>query len=54
VMAALNITHDLLRARKGNSHARDAAPIDGEAARRRIQAMQTAIDQLMAGQEKLF
>jgi cell division protein ZapA len=54
VMAALNITHDLLRARKGNSRARDAAPIDGEAARRRIQAMQTAIDQLMAGQEKLF
>jgi cell division protein ZapA len=54
VMAALNITHDLLRARKANSHARDGAPIDGEAARRRIQAMQTAIDQLMAGQEKLF
>jgi cell division protein ZapA len=54
LMAALNITHDLLRARKGNSPSRDSTTIDGDAARRRIQAMQAAIDQMMAGQEKLF
>jgi cell division protein ZapA len=54
LMAALNIAHELLRARKANSPARDGAPIDGDAARRRIQAMQAAIDQMMAGQEKLF
>ena len=56
VMAALNIAHDLLRARRGARA--DAAvgetPIDGDAARRRIQAMQAVIDQTMAGQEKLF
>jgi cell division protein ZapA len=57
VMAALNIAHDLLRERRA---ARDGAPppadgaIDGEALRRRIQAMQTAIDQTLAGQEMLF
>lgn len=56
VMAALNIAHDLLRAKRGARA--DAAvgetPIDGDAARRRIQAMQAVIDQTMAGQEKLF
>ena len=56
VMAALNIAHDLLRVRRA---ARTDAPvgdtpIDGDAARRRIQAMQAIIDQTMAGQEKLF
>jgi hypothetical protein len=30
------------------------AAIDGEAARCRISAMQAAIDQTLAGQEKLF
>lgn len=63
VMAALNIAHDLLRERRGASGV-DGAPaaelpaagaaIDGDAARRRIQAMQVAIDQTLAGQEKLF
>ena len=56
VMAALNIAHDLLRTKR--SARADAAvgetPIDGDAARRRIQAMQAVIDQTMAGQEKLF
>jgi len=56
VMAALNIAHDLLRARRAPRA--DAAagdtPIDGDAARRRIEAMQAVIDQTMAGQEKLF
>ncbi|HEY1325853.1 MAG TPA: cell division protein ZapA [Casimicrobiaceae bacterium] len=54
VMAALNIAHELLRARKANSPARGDGAIDGDGARRRIQAMQAAIDQMMAGQEKLF
>jgi cell division protein ZapA len=53
VMAALNIAHDLLRARKSAAPAR-ADGVDADAVRRRIQAMQTAIDQTMAGQEKLF
>ena len=67
VMAALNIANELLRERKvaksataGTSAA--LAPgiaaaggaIDDDAARRRIRAMQAAIDQALAGQEKLF
>jgi cell division protein ZapA len=57
VMAALNIAHDLLRERRA---AQSAAPgavgdaIDGDALRRRIQAMRSAIDQTLAGQEKLI
>ena len=61
VMAALNIAHELLRERRSGSAVDGAAElpaagaaIDGEAARRRIQAMQVAIDQTLAGQEKLF
>jgi cell division protein ZapA len=61
VMAALNLANELLRVRRGaRADARSAdsgvgeAPIDGDATRRRIQAMQAAIDQMMAGQEKLF
>lgn len=57
VMAALNITHDLLRERQVNRAAVPSAPastIDDDGARRRIQAMQAAIDQTLAGQEKLF
>ncbi|HSV17305.1 MAG TPA: cell division protein ZapA [Casimicrobiaceae bacterium] len=56
VMAALNITHDLLRERRiaRTDAPVGQAPIDGEAARRRIQAMQAVIDQTMAGQDKLF
>jgi cell division protein ZapA len=57
VMAALNIAHDLLRERR-RSRAPGADPmesaIDGDAARRRIQAMQSAIEQTLAGQENLF
>ena len=56
VMAALNIANDLLRERRsprdGNASASGA--VDGEAVRRRIQAMQSAIEQTLAGQEKLF
>ena len=56
VMAALNLAHDLLRAKRGAraEAAVGETPIDGDAARRRIQAMQAVIDQTMAGQEKLF
>jgi cell division protein ZapA len=59
VMAALNITNDLLRERKkpGTSAplaASSSDNVDASAARRRIQSMHAAIDQIMAGQEKLF
>jgi cell division protein ZapA len=59
VMAALNITHELLRERQTNGMAlqtpmTSANAIDDDGARRRIQAMQSAIDQTLAGQEKLF
>ena len=58
VMTALNFAHELLRERRaagavGAAPAASAA-IDGESARRRIQSMQTAIDQALAGQDKLF
>ena len=57
VMAALNIAHELLRARPqagapnvapGKAH----AAIDDTAARRRIGAMQSAIDEALAGAER--
>ena len=56
VMAALNIAHDLLRAKRNarSEAAGGESSIDGAAARRRIQSMQAVIDQTMAGQEKLF
>jgi cell division protein ZapA len=64
VMAALNIANELLRERKAPPAAASAATagpqastsvgVDEDAARRRIQAMQAAIDQALAGQEKLF
>ncbi len=53
VMAALNLANELLRERRARV-AEPPASIDGEASRRRIVAMQTAIDQVLAGQEKLF
>jgi cell division protein ZapA len=51
VMAALNIAHELLRARSG---ALATGDFDSAAIQRRISAMQTAIDRAMAEQEKLF
>ena len=59
VMAALNLANELLRERKAPAPqapvARAAAGgVDGAETRRRIIAMQTAIDQTMAGQEKLL
>ena len=52
VMAALNIANELLRERKTGAAA--SLDIDGAVARRRIQSMHAAIDQALAGQEKLF
>jgi len=57
VMAALNITNELLRerretpARRGGS---GAASVDAPDAQRRIKAMQAAIDKALAPQERLF
>ncbi len=59
VMAALNIANDLLRERKAMARptaprAPDAESVDDKIVQRRIQAMHAAIDQALAGQEKLF
>jgi cell division protein ZapA len=59
VMAALNLATELLRERRTPTAAAGAsraasAGIDGSEARRKIIAMQAAIDQTMAGQEKLL
>ena len=54
VMAALNIANDLLRERRTPRTTGPGGAIDGDAVRRRIQSMQAAIEQTLAGQEKLF
>jgi cell division protein ZapA len=57
VMAALNIAHDLLRERKSagtGAGSGATSAVDGDTVRRRIHAMQSAIEQTLAGQEKLF
>ena len=59
VMAALNIANELLRERKAPPSVPQivqapSGELDASAARRRIQSMQAAIDQALAGQEKLF
>jgi len=58
VMAALNLAHEFQRARMqpmaGTDSAAPAARIDPAAVRRRIANMHSAIDQVMASQEKLF
>ena len=65
VMAALNITHELLRGQRAGDKpaARAQAPaaatsthgdVDAAPVQRRIRDMHAAIDQLMAGQDKLF
>jgi len=60
LMAALNIAHELLRARQHASAAADApasssAPVvvDDTSARRRIHHMQSAIEQLLADSESM-
>ena len=59
VMAALNLANELLRERKAPPALAPAprasgAAVDNAEARRRIVAMQVAIDHTMAGQEKLL
>ena len=54
VMAALNIAHELLQAKAGHVGAATAASFDSAGVRRRISAMQSAIDRAMADQDKLF
>ena len=54
VMAALNIAHELLRAKSGAPAPSGAVAFDSASLQRRISAMQTAIDRAMAEQDKLF
>ncbi len=54
VMAALNIAHEFLRERRTAGAKPNGDTVDADAAQRRIRSMQSAIDQLMAGQDKLF
>jgi len=54
VMAALNIAHELLRARAGAPPPSGGSSFDSASVQRRISAMQTAIDRAMAEQDKLF
>ena len=66
VMAALNLAHELMRAKAGTGQHAAGKPaagpkapavnsaIDADAARRRIDSMHSAIDALMAEQEKLY
>jgi cell division protein ZapA len=63
VMAALNLAHDLLRARKSggvpapadaNVEATSSFAIDDAGARRRISAMRASIEEVLGGQDKLF
>ena len=58
VMTALNFAHELLRERRaagtGSTPAAAEDAIDGDSALRRIQSMQSAINQALAGQDKLF
>ncbi len=61
VMAALNLAHDLLRARHASAAgeralADDSAAfaIDDAGARRRISAMRASIEEVLGGQDKLF
>ena len=63
VMAALNLAHDLLRARKSGGapapadadvEATSSFAIDDAGARRRIAAMRASIEEVLGGQDKLF
>ncbi len=54
VMAALNIAHELLQAKGGHAGTTATVNFDSAGVRRRISAMQSAIDRAMADQDKLF
>lgn len=57
VMAALNLAHEALRAKRAATPTFAPAPavaasVDEASARRRIRSMQSAIEQVLGGQEK--
>ena len=54
VMAALNIAHELLGGRGATAAAPGDTSFDSAGIKRRISAMQSAIDRAMAEQEKLI
>lgn len=61
VMAALNLAHDLLRARRDRANPTEAPrdepsafAIDDAGARRRIAVMRASIEEVLGGQDKLF
>jgi cell division protein ZapA len=54
VMSALNITNDLLRERRLAPPPAAEHQVDADATQRRIRSMQSTIDALMVGQEKLL
>ena len=57
VMVALNVTHELLRARAAAGPATSAAPANGvdlNGLKRRIQTMQSTIDAALSEQERLL
>ncbi len=55
VMAALNITNELLRERRAaGAAAAVVTDADADGVQRRLQSMHAAIDQALASQEKLF
>ena len=54
VMSALNITNDLLRERRLAPPPAPDRQVDADATQRRIRSMQSAIDALMVGQDKLL
>ncbi|MEO5701941.1 MAG: cell division protein ZapA [Casimicrobiaceae bacterium] len=49
VMAALNIANELLRARREPGAGNPVTTFDAASAQRRIESMQTAIDEVLAG-----
>ena len=53
VMAALNITHELLGSKGAGADASGNSSFDSAGIKRRISAMQSAIDRARAEQEKL-
>jgi cell division protein ZapA len=54
VMAALNIAHELLSTKTPGSSSSTADGFDTDALKRRMAAMQSTLDTLLAPQEKLF
>ena len=54
VMAALNVAHELLRARANPATLSSGNDVDLSGSKRRIQAMQSTIDSALSEQERLI